>query len=142
VTAEVIVQEPVQFQALLEVVQKEQNMLAEAHRGHVERLDELERRFEARFDQVERRIMEVDVKLDTKIRALDTRVRALETKVDALDTRVRALDTRLRALEAKVDALDTKLDAKFGALAIGIERIAAFLGLGSVIPPVLDGPRG
>ena len=35
--------------------------------------------------------------------------------------------------------LDVKLTAKAGALAIGIERISAHLGLGTGIPP---GPAG
>lgn len=112
-TTKEIPKEPGQFLALLEKVEKEQRGLAETHLGHVQHLAATERTFEARFKQVEHEIKVLDVKLSGKIRTLDAKV---------------------GKLDAKIDALDKKLDAKVGALAIGIERIAAHLGLGTVIP--------
>ena len=69
-TTQEIPKEPGQFLALLEEVKKQQCGLSETHLGHVEHLAATERRFEARFKQVEHEIMELDVKLSGKVGAL------------------------------------------------------------------------
>lgn len=79
-----IPKEPRQFLALLEEVEEKQHVLSETHLGHVEHLAATERAFEARFEQVEDRIMKLDVKLSGKVGELAGKIDELDKKLDAL----------------------------------------------------------
>ena len=86
------------FEVLLESIQPDVKVIAEAHGALAERLD----RFETRLDRLEGRFDQVAIQvavLDAKVNALETWVNALETKLDALsaDTqhRLQRIETHL-----------------------------------------------
>ena len=106
-------EERTRFEVLLENVQIDIRVIAEAQGALVERMD----RTEARLDRHEARF-------------------------DRLDLRVAVLDTKVDALDAKVDALDAKVDARFANIQQWIERIATHLGLDGVPRPGTRPRRG
>ena len=59
---------------LLEDVQREIRLLAEAHAGHTVHAARTEAKFEQRFKDVEHQLMALDVKVNGKIDALDTKL--------------------------------------------------------------------
>jgi predicted nucleic acid-binding Zn-ribbon protein len=90
-----MIEERTQFQAVLESIETQVKLIADAQVGLSQRLDRMETRFEARFDQ-----------LETQITVLGVKVDALATRVDALETRVGGLETRVGGLETKVGGLE------------------------------------
>jgi chromosome segregation ATPase len=109
------------FEVLLESIQRDVKVIAEAHGALAERLD----RFETRLDRLEGRFEQVAI----QVAVLDAKVNALETRVNALETRVNALETRVNALETRVNALETKLDALSADTQHRLQRIETHLGL-------------
>lgn len=91
--------------ALLEDVQREIRLLAEAHTGHTEHAERTEARFEQRFKEVEHQIMALDVNLGVRIGSVEAK-----------------LGARIGSVEAKLDSLGTKLSTE-------LSRIATHLGL-------------
>ena len=74
-------------------------------------------RLEGAYEQVSRRLMNIDPRFDGVDRKIDLRFDALDKKIDAvrdaLDNKIDALGQRL---DAKIDALGQRLDAKIEAL--------------------------
>ena len=87
-------EERTRFEVLLENVQTDIRVIAEAQGALVERMDRTEARLdrhEARFDR------------------LELRVAVLDTKVDALDAKVDALDARVASSQQWIERIATHL---------------------------------
>jgi chromosome segregation ATPase len=130
------------FEVMAEDLETHFRAIAEMTAATAGRVALMEVKFEKRFEEVERQIMVLDVKVEQKLEALDAK---FETKFNTLDTKVEALDTKVEALDTKVEALDTKveaLDTKFDAMSTELSRITAHLGLGGPSRSARPRPRG
>jgi chromosome segregation ATPase len=106
-------EELARFAVMLEDVQRNMKVMAEAHVDQRERSE----RNEAKLDGLVTRVdgLEMTVKVsarETRERfdKLETKVDNLETKFDKLETKVDRLETKVDRLETKVDRLETKVD--------------------------------
>jgi chromosome segregation ATPase len=113
-------EERTRFEVLLESIETKVNVIAEGHGALVERLDRMERRFEARFDGLESRFDGLESRFDglesrfngleSRFNGLESRFNGLETKVDRLETKVDRVETKVDRVETKIDGLETKVD--------------------------------
>ena len=133
--------EHAQHKALLEDVQRQVRVIAEGHVANAHRIKDTKSALEQQIQQLDHRVMVLDVKVHAKLEDLEAR---MDTKLEGLEARI---DTKLEGLEARMDAkleglearMDTKLDTletKFDGLGTELSRIAAHLGLSGASHPV------
>jgi chromosome segregation ATPase len=113
-------EELARFAVMLEDVQRNMKVMAEAHVDQRERSERNEAKLDGLVTRVDGLEMTVKVsaretrerfdKLETKVDNLETKFDKLETKVDRLETKVDRLETKVDRLETKVDRLETKVD--------------------------------
>jgi DNA repair exonuclease SbcCD ATPase subunit len=114
--AAVTPEERTRFEALLEKLENDIRVIGEAHAGNTELLHATRAELERRIEEVDQRVIVLDVKLNKRIDALEQR---LDARIDALEQRLDALEQRL---DAKIDALEQRLDAKIDALDRKVDR--------------------
>jgi tetrahydromethanopterin S-methyltransferase subunit G len=77
-------------------------------------------RLEGTYEQVSRRLMNIDPRFDGMDRKIDLRFDALDKKIDAVREALdKKIDAVREALDKKIDALDAKIDQRF-AWTVGV----------------------
>jgi outer membrane murein-binding lipoprotein Lpp len=101
-------EERTRFEVLLENIDTKVNVIAEGHAGLHQRLDQMEARFDVRFDRLE---TQVNV-LAVKVNGLEVKVDGLEVKVDGLETKVDGLEVFAADAQRRLERIETHLQLK------------------------------
>jgi hypothetical protein len=117
------VEDRARLEVMLEELQAGVKVIAEGHLGLDARLDRMEAKTDARFEQMENRFAQLETKFDVRLTQLDTKLAQLETRIDL----------KLSRLEDKLDvfAVDTRRR---------LEHIETHLGFDGT-PPAAKRPQ-
>jgi outer membrane murein-binding lipoprotein Lpp len=108
-------EERTRFEVLLENIDTKVNVIAEGHAGLHQRLDQMEARFDVRFDRLETQVNVLAVKvngLEVKVDGLEVKVDGLEVKVDGLETKVDGLEVFAADAQRRLERIETHLQLK------------------------------
>ncbi len=89
------IQEQIPYSPLLEDLERRLAVLSDGYAANHKNLVDTRAELQQQIEQVDHRLIEVDVKLTRRLDALDTKVGALDTKVDALGAQVGALGAQV-----------------------------------------------